>query len=176
MTFFGPIIQICYLTDDLDSEIDYWLKVMGVGPFYTMGRRSFSSYSYRGEDRTSDSHIIERMALGYSGDLLIELIQPGPSPSAYTEFVSAGHKGPHHVGLASDDFENQRAKALEVGMEIVMEGSSPLARFAYVKDPRDRHGNYIELIDTSPAIMQAFATVKQASIGWDGADPIRPFG
>jgi len=173
MSRYGRIFQTCYLSRDLDRDLDHWTGTLGVGPFFVMPRRSFSRLVYRGRE-TDDRDVIDAVALAYSGDMLIELIVPGPSPSTYNDFLDAGHGGVHHLGLACDDYDNQRQAALDAGLTIVMEGASPLARFAYCEADPARPGTILELIETSPAIMAAFDRIRQAAIGWDGHDPVRP--
>lgn len=169
---FGPIFQACYLTNDLAGELAYWTGTLGIGPFFVLPPRAFETLVYRGV-AAADREIISRVALGFSGDLQIELIEPGPAPSIYRDFLSTGQTGVHHFGIAARDFDQQRQVALDRGLEIVMEGASSLTRFAYIAPDSARPGTILELIEMGPAIAAAFDMMRKAARGWDGQRPVR---
>jgi hypothetical protein len=98
---------------------------------------------------------------------------PGPAPSPYRAFLAAGGSGIHHLGFAARDFARQRAAALDSGMEMVLEGASSLARFAYLEGDPAFPGTMVELIEMNEAIDALFGRMKAAAQGWDGRDPIR---
>lgn len=169
---FGPAIQTCYLADDLEPALDYWTRQLGVGPFFILPVRQFMRLTRHGVE-TDRRDIISAVALGQSGDMQIEIIVPGPDPSTYRDFLDAGHRGVHHLGVAAHDYDAQLATARAVGMTVAMEGHSQLTRFAYLEGDTARPGTVIELIEMTPAISGLFKQVRDASIGWDGRDPIR---
>lgn len=168
----GPAFQTCYLADALEPALGYWTEVLGIGPFFVLPPRRFERLSYRGTP-TDERDIIADVALGYTGDMQIEIIVPGPAPSTYRDFLAAGHKGVHHLGMASRDYDRQRASALDAGLTVAMEGASSLTRFAYLEGDPAQPGTIVELVEMNPVIEDVFARIKTASVGWDGRDPIR---
>ncbi len=173
---YGPVFQNCYLTDDLDAELAYWTGTLGVGPFFVLPPRTFAALTVHGEERRTaeERAIIGAVALAFTGDTQIEIIVPGPAPNIYRDFLNAGGKGVHHLGIASRDFDIQYRRAVENGLPILMEGASPLARFAYIEADPTRPGTILELIEMDPRIEAVFDRVRAASVDWDGTDPIRP--
>jgi catechol 2,3-dioxygenase-like lactoylglutathione lyase family enzyme len=169
---YGRPFQICYLVDDLEAAINHFVRTLGAGPFFCLPPRRFQWLAYAGKP-AMDHAINGGLALGYTGDLQIELIVPGPAASPYRDFIAAGGSGVHHIGFESHDFEHQRAAGLAAGMRVVLEGASSLARFAYLESDPARPGTIVELIEMSEAVATVFAQIRAASIGWDGRDPVR---
>lgn len=169
---FGPILQHCYLVDELAPALAHWTGVLGIGPFFILPPRRFVWLLFRG--RLAPSHAINAgLALGYSGETQIELIVPGTAPSPYRDFLDLGGSGVHHLGFAARDFERRREEALASGMRVVMEGASTLTRFAYLEDDPAYPGTLVELIEMSDEVERIFASIHAASVGWDGSDPVR---
>ena len=123
---YGPIVQVCYLVDEIEAGVHYWSDTLGAGPFFVLPPRRFERLEVHG--RPAEDHaIIADVALGYAGDLQIELIVPGPAPSTYRDFLASGRSGLHHLGTAAHAFDAQRAAGIARGMTVVTEGASPLA-------------------------------------------------
>ena len=169
---FGVAFQAGYLVEELMPALDNWVNRCGVGPFFILSPRRFTALSVNGTP-TVDRNIIAEVALAYSGDLQIELIVPGSAPSTYKDFLGAGGRGLHHFGYACDDFDAARAEALTRGLAITTEGQSAITRFAYCDPGSNAGAPIVELIEMVPAIVEVFGRIKQASIDWDGRDPIR---
>lgn len=169
---FGAVFQVGYLVEYLMPALDRWVGSCGIGPFFILPPRQFESLSVHGAP-AADHDIIADVALAYSGDVQIELIVPGRAPSTYHDFLSAGGRGLHHFGYGCDDFDAARAEALTRGLTITTEGRSAITRFAYCDDGQAAGAPIVELIEMGPAIVEVFDRIKQASIGWDGSDPIR---
>lgn len=170
--FYGEAMQAGYLVEALEPAIAYWTKSLGIGPFFVMPRPEFIWLRNGGED-VDDTAIISQVALAHSGAMQIELIVPGPAPSTYRDFLAAGGRGLHHIGMASDDFDAQRQAALGAGLTVATEGASQRTRFAYMQPAAGAPGPIVELIDMVPVMREIYAHVKTASLGWDGSDPVR---
>lgn len=169
---FGPVFQACYLVEDITTAMTRWTGQLGIGPFFVLPPRHFEWLDYRGIPAT-DRSIIADVALAYSGALQIELIVPGRAPSIYRDFLAAGHSGVHHLGIAACDYNRQRQAALDNGLVITMEGASPLTRFAYLESETREPGSCLELIEMNPVIAGVFDRIREASVEWDGRDPVR---
>ena len=170
---FGPIFQAAYVVDDFEAAVAHWTGTIGVGPFFLFPTPlPFEWLEIRGE-RTQDHDILSACGLAYSGDTLIEIIAPGSAPSIYREFLGSGRRGLHHVGTVADDYDAQMAAARASGITAAMEGVLPISRFAYLDTDLLFPGTMVEIIEMSEDMRALFGTIKQASVGWDGKDPLR---
>lgn len=171
---YGNAIQAGYLVDALEPAIAFWTRTLGIGPFFIMPPPQFTWLRHDGQD-AARTDIIGQVALAHSGNIQIELIVPGPAPSTYRDFLDAGGKGMHHVGMASERFDEQREAAIAAGMAVATEGASQRTRFAYLQPPPGAPGPIVELIDMVPVMTEIFEHVRAASQEWDGSDPVRRF-
>src|SRR4029079_10295344 len=98
---FGEIRQAGYVVDDIEAAMDYWSRVLGVGPFFYKERVPIVNYSYRGKSYEPHNSV----ALANSGPLQIELIQTrNDAPSMYRDFKEAGHSGLPHVAYLGKSY------------------------------------------------------------------------
>lgn len=170
---FGPVVQIAYVVEDFKAAVGHWVGRLGVGPFTLFPTPiAFDRLVIAGRE-TRAHDIIGRCGLAYSGDLLIELIEPGPDPSPYADFLRGGRRGVHHLGFAATDFDAQMATARADGVAVAMEGALPLSRFAYLATDAEHAGTMAELIEIGPGLADIFDRVRQSARGWDGRDPVR---
>jgi Glyoxalase/Bleomycin resistance protein/Dioxygenase superfamily len=168
---FGAIRQNGYVVRDVRAAMDHWINVMGVGPWFYFDPVKIDYFRYRGEP----SNVEMSIALANSGDLQIELIQQrNDAPSMYKEFLDSGREGLQHVAYWTKDYQAVYDRALSLGYRVGQEGQigGEQGRFAYL-DTESHPGTVIELSDISGPKGRFFEFVRQASIGWDGSDPIR---
>lgn len=172
--FYGRTFQIAYVVPDIDVAIEYWTKKVGVGPFFEFPLPlPLESLSVDGEAVALDHPLFSGVAVSYSGDTMIELIQPGSAPSTYSEFLESGRRGVHHLGTWVDDYDAAIAQAQHADVPIVLEGSLPLSRFAYLDTRMDGDGPLIELIAPLPPMIEMFDMIRTAAATWDGQAPRR---
>jgi len=171
--FFGPIFQAAYVVDDFDAAIAHWTETIGVGPFFLFPTPLPFKWLERRGERTTEFDILSHCGLAYSGDTLIELIAPGSAPSPYRDFLDAGRRGLHHVGTVATDYDAQMAAARAAGITVAMEGVLPLSRFAYLDTDAAFPGTMVEIIEMTDAMHAMWDTIKAASVGWDGRNPVR---
>ncbi len=173
---FGPIRQLGYVVRDIEASMRYWTEQLGVGPFFYYDRAPMRDFKYLGQP--CDAQI--SAALGQSGPLQIELLQPRDDrPSPYLDFLKSGREGVQHVAFWTEHFDADLARAMEAGFEPVLTGYTiePAGRIVYFSDRRDPHpGVMVELSSLSPGKKKAFDAVAAASVGWEGSDPIRRRG
>lgn len=168
---FGEIRQNGYVVRDVRAAMDHWIGVMGVGPWFYFDRVAIDYFRHRGEESDLEMSI----ALANSGDIQIELIQQrNDAPSMYKEFLESGREGLQHVAYWTTEYQAVYDRALSLGYEVGQEGQigGEQGRFAYF-DTEFHPGTVIELSDISGPKGWFFQHVRQASIGWDGSDPIR---
>jgi len=166
-------MQMCWVVPDLEAAIGQWVRTTGAGPFFVFGEVHFTDSHYRGTPMDVAPH---RASIGQFGDMQIELIQPlDDSPGIWREVVPFGQAGFHHTCLYCDDYEAQRDAYIAEGADLAFEGLMMGARTGYV-DTVGTLGFMTELITANPVAEQVFGTIRAASQGWDGTDPIRAFG
>ena len=166
-------VQLCWVVPDLEASIDQWIKTTGAGPFFVFADVHFEDSYYRGQPLDIAPH---RAAIGYFGDMQIELVAPiGDEPGIWRELVPAGQFGFHHTGLYSENYDEDVAGYLDTGAEMAFEGLMMGSKTCYV-DTSKELGFMTEIITANPIAAEVFSTMSQASIGWDGRDPIRSLG
>ncbi|MXP42869.1 VOC family protein [Allopontixanthobacter sediminis] len=172
----GEIFQLAYVVEDLEAALDHWINILGVGPFFRFPLPLEFDWLELHGLRTQRHGVLAGVGLAQNGPLQIELIQPGPDPSPYRDFLEAGREGLHHLGIYAADYDAQMAAARAAGCSVAMEGELPLSRFAYLGTDEKFSGTMVELIEPQQAMIDLFAKIAEASVEWDGSDPIRSFG
>lgn len=170
------LMQLGYVTRDMESALDYWVGTAGAGPFF------FADYEpERQLFRGRPTHITFRNAYGYLGGMQIEIIQQlSGGPSAYLEALDAAVAVPvggllHHVMLLHDGYDAIVADFMRTGAERCYDAFVTSAgRFCYL-DARKQLGSYLELVEETAVFEAASAKMRLAHIGWDGARPRRTF-
>ena len=168
----GDIIQIAYLPADFDGALRHWTETMGVGPFFLMENVRLGEMRYRGQP----SDAVFSIAIGYWGDIQIELIRAeNDAPSIYTGEYAVTDRM-HHVCIFVDSIADARKACAEIGAEILVEGKvGDTGEVIYV-DAGGGPGNVVELLQPMEGSEGLFAMMKQAARDWDGSDPLRKIG
>ena len=165
-------MQIAWVVRDLEAAIEHWTRVMNVGPFFVFEHVPFSELLFRGIPSPVDM----TAALAYSGETQIELIyQHNEAPSIYTEFLSAGGTGVHHVAVMTDAIEDTVARLSAEGFTLAQQGRAVQgSQFAYLETGHEP-GGMLELIERSPLTVEIFHRIHDAARNWDGRTPIGRF-
>jgi hypothetical protein len=170
--FFGEIRQLGYVVPDIVAAMDYWSRVLGVGPFFYTERVPVVNFTYRGEP----SSPVTSVALANSGPVQVELIQQrNDAPTMYRDFVQAKGSGLQHVAYWTQNFDSDMARLAERGFKVGM-GGEVGARGRFVYFETEYHpGAVIELSEVEGPKGKMFDLIRNAAVGWDGSDPVRPF-
>lgn len=109
--------QIALVVEDLEASVHAYWDQLGIGPWnvYTLAPPRLKDCFYRG--REVDFSL--RHALGWSGDVQFELVQPLEGPSIFAEHLEEHGEGLHHIGVYVPD--HARAVA-----QIEAEGFRPI--------------------------------------------------
>ncbi len=162
----GPFCQNAFIVPDLDAAVEYWTSTLGVGPFFRFPPLVFSEGTLHGQPCTPSF----KAAIAYSGDLMIELIEPA-GPSIFQEFLDAGGTGVHHNCVIAEDFEAGVARLTSRGGEVMQSQTvADGSRIAYVQ----MHGPVPVIIEVAylmPAARGLFAIIREAGATWDGSTP-----
>lgn len=167
----GGIIQTAFVVKDIRESIASWIADCRVGPWFLLDHFSGDHPVYRGRPSTADVAI----AMAFAGHMQIELIQPNDAnPSVYKETIDARGSGFHHLGRASDDVDADLAALERDGYRVAFRAGVPTGGDVVYLEKAGNSG-FLELIPATPLMEEAFTAFWRASVGWDGADPIRPF-
>lgn len=169
---FGEVRQVGYVVRDIEAELRHWSERLGIGPWFYAPQIADTSFTYKGRP----SPLKRAVALANSGGLQIELLQQlNDAPSMYKDFLDAGHLGLHHLAYWTEDFDADFARCTAHGLTVGM-GGEVGERGRYVYFETETHpGSVIELSEVAGAKGRLFTLIREASHGWDGGDPIRPF-
>lgn len=168
----GEIRQLGYVVDDIESAMDHWSRVMGVGPWYYNPKVPIEEYRYDGKPY----EVHNAVALANSGFIQVELIETrNDAPSMYRDFKLAGHRGLQHVAYWTQDYDADLARMEANGFTQKMSGKvGANGRFVYFD--REAHpGTVIELSEVLGPKGRLFDLIRESSVGWDGRDPVRAF-
>jgi len=170
--FLGHIRQAGYVVPDIEAAMDHWTRILGVGPFFYNPKVPIKNYRYKGT--AYDPH--NSVALANSGPLQIELIQcRNDVPSMYRDFVEAGHVGLQHVAYWTSSYDDDFGRLTKQGFKPVMSGEvGERGRFVYF-DTGYQPGTVVELSEVAGPKGEMFRLIRDASEGWDGQEPVRPF-
>lgn len=168
----GQIIQMAYVVEDLRAAIDWWIADTGAGPWFVLDHFWAEGQVYRGARSLADITV----AMSFSGDMNIELIQPlDDHPSVYREMIARKGYGFHHIGIASADVEADIARYQAKGYTLAYLAGVPTGgNVAYLEGPKGVC-EFLELLPATPGFDAGFTRFWQAARDWDGRDPIRPF-
>jgi len=166
----GGICQMSFVVEDIHRAIEKFTRRMRAGPWF-LKEKFQSNYLYRG--KPFEFH--GSLANGNAGHMQIELIQQSDAtPSPFTEVIHKRGYGLHHQALIVKDFQAQFDAFMALGYEVVLDFRQPGDGNVYL----DTNGDFpffIELNEATDRIVKAFTRAYQASVGWDGKDPLRDF-
>ena len=174
--FFGQIRQAGYVVRDIEASMAFWSETLGVGPWFYNERVPIRNYRYHGQPH----EVHNSVALANSGPLQMELIQTrNDAPSMYRDFLRAGNLGLQHVAYWTEQFDDDLTRLDAQGFEVAMSGEvGERGRFVYFEPAAHagvHPGTVIELSEVAGPKGKLFRMIREASEGWDGRDPVRPF-
>ena len=171
-TLFGEIRQLGYVVHDIEAAMRQWTDTLGVGPWFYAERVTTRNFYHRG----APSPVEISVALANSGPIQVELMQQrNDAPSMYREFLDAGREGLQHVAFWTTSYDDDLKRLAGRGLLPVMGGEvGAKGRYAYF-DTEFHPGTVVELSEVSGAKGDMFRAIREASLAWDGTDPVRSF-
>jgi hypothetical protein len=165
----GPVRQVGYVVEDLQTAVDQWLALTGRGP-WTCFRNAVLEGHLRGRPVT----VTIDVALGYVDELEIELIAPRSAVSPY--HGPDGHllTGVHHMAWFSDDLDRSIAEAEQRGMRSTFVAGNPVTRVAYLESS-STPGTRIEYIQYTADGLAGWRQRLDAARTWNGKDPVQVY-
>ncbi|WP_292634936.1 VOC family protein [Novosphingobium sp.] len=166
----GSILELCQVVRDMDRALDHWTRVIKAGPFFVFDVPVLPGQIYRGEP----TQVALKVAFGFSGGLLIELLQQtNEGPSVFTEMLDRSGEGYHHVMLRIP-YEEGVQRLLAEGHGIAFSGTMPSGERFALFDTLAANGGFIELMELSVAMEASLQRMHAAHLEWDGISrPIR---
>jgi catechol 2,3-dioxygenase-like lactoylglutathione lyase family enzyme len=152
--------QVGYVVCDLDSAIEWFRRTLEVAAFHRFdGIALGAGCRYRGQPADSCMDL----AIGYLGDVQVEIIAPRSGPSIYAEFLSAHDQGLHHLGFSVSDFAAAVARLHAAGLEPIADGRlASGTEFAYF-DCSAAGASCIEVVGFDPATAAFMARLRAAA-------------
>lgn len=159
----GPIKQIAYVVDNLDSSIQQWIALAGVGPWTV-----FKNTTMHGDCRGVATTVKMNVGLSYQEGMQIELIEViSKTPSPYQDATGKSLVGMHHIAWHSKNLDEDVAQAEARGLHAAFVASNGMVRVAYMESPKSP-GLLLEFIEAVPVVLDGFAAGVKASQEWDG--------
>lgn len=167
----GSIIQVAYFVEDIQRSMKDFTARLKVGPWYVTQPFTPHEARYRGQP----TQVNLTLAIGFAGHMSFELIQQhNDAPSVYLELAQKHGYGFHHWAVPVHEFEREIETYRALGYEAAFTDITPHGyRIAYMDTTRDLPG-MIELVESTDSMEERYTKMYHASVGWDGADPIRP--
>ncbi|MFE2772641.1 VOC family protein [Microbacterium resistens] len=164
---YGQIAQLGYVVEDIEDGIRHWSDALGVGP-WTLLR----NVTIEGVSKGEPTVVTMDVALGYQGEIQIELIQQtSPTPSPYRGPDGVAVVGAHHVAWLTEDLDESVRRAETDGCTTIFRAENPGSRVAYLTLPGEE-GARIEFIESAAAADMIRVGIA-ASKDWDGRDPVQ---
>jgi catechol 2,3-dioxygenase-like lactoylglutathione lyase family enzyme len=153
--------QVAFVVRDLGAAQKFFSQTMGISRFYVIenfGRRA-TDKTFRG--RTSDHNF--SIAIAYSGDTQIELIQHLSGDTCYKEFIERRGEGLQHLGFFLDDREQYGRALAEFGRNgysVLQSGRFGEAVYTYF-DTETAIGAVMEIVYLDRSSRELMARVKR---------------
>ncbi|MFJ9705778.1 VOC family protein [Streptomyces sp. NPDC101234] len=175
----GATTQFAFVTTDIDRAVSHWVDGLGAGPFYRLEFPvTFGERQYRGKP-AEDSIVV---ALGFTGNTMIEIIQPtNDAPSVFQEVLrEQGDLALHHVQpnirpTSPGDYDAARARYEELRYDPALVMVLPGGGRCTIFDARSRVGSFVELSEFTADDCRGMEFMRAAHETWDGQRPIRDY-
>ena len=161
----GSIYQSAFVVPDLQAGMREWAEKLGVGPWMV-----FDPFGFTDQDGTALPVNIS-IALAFSGDHFIELIQVNDdTPSVFSEVAAQGG-GFHHMAKLTTDPDADIADMEAKGFPLAFRGYFGDSSCSFI-DTRALTGVYLEFVHVNEGFHGLLGFAKEAHKNWDGQDLI----
>jgi Glyoxalase/Bleomycin resistance protein/Dioxygenase superfamily len=163
-------MQVAFVVEDIQAAMTEITASLGAGPWFFRERGIAANQNYRG----TRVHTELAIAMAYSGDILLELIQQlDDGPSVFRDIIKKNGFGLHHIGIGARDFEATLSRYVDTGHVLAFQAQvANGARIAYL----EKQGLpwMVEIIELLDAAVAMFAEFRRAHLEWSGQFEIRP--
>ncbi len=152
--------QVAFVVKDMDAGLKFFNEKMGVPRFMVLDKfsQSVTDKTYCGKPANWQFKI----ALAYSGDTQLELLQHVSGETCYKDFLDRRGEGLHHLGFFMDDkarHDKALADLIGGGFPVLMSGRVDELRFTYL-DTEAAIGSIMELVYLDQNTKDMFAKIK----------------
>ena len=119
--------QIGIVVKDLDKTLEYYEKILGLGPFVEL-KIPYSDKYYKGKP----ADFFFRFGFCSLGPVELEVIEPVTPPTIYHDFLEEKGEGIHHIGFDVEDMDEIISRCKELGIDVLQIGRTPVGGFAYL--------------------------------------------
>jgi Glyoxalase/Bleomycin resistance protein/Dioxygenase superfamily len=167
-----PIVQMCWVVDDMDAAALRWVNTTGAGPFFRLPHIQLDELTYRGKPAALD----QSSAVGKWGTVQVELFQQHcDNPSGAREMFAPGETGIQHLTWFANHLDAETRRLNTMGFDTVMTCRLPAIggmRLAWY-DATKVLGAMVEVYEESDLMRRFYRRVAKAAEGWTGENPIR---
>src|SRR6516162_8970532 len=153
--------QVAFVVRDIGTAQRFFSQSMGIPRFYVIehfGGRAIDT-TFRGHPAKHDFTI----ALAYSGNTQIELIQHLSGDTCYKEFLERRGEGMQHLGFFLDDREQHQGVLAEFrknGFSVLQSGRFGDALYTYF-DTESAIGAVMEIVYLDPRSKELMGRIKR---------------
>ncbi len=157
----GPIYHSGHVVDDLQAAMRHWRDLASAAPFCVFNDFEFVRARYLDQPVEARASL----AFAFSGNTLIELIQP----LAGDQRIYAT-RGPHHIGMLVDDLDLAIAGYVDAGAPLAFRAAFAFGGGCAFIDTRAQLGLYTELVVRLPLVESMLGQMHAAHAAWNGRD------
>jgi hypothetical protein len=172
--FHGPVHHLAYLSDDLEATVQQLVSKFRAGPFFVLRDVTFDQLTSRGEPAT----FAHDSAFGQCGAVPIEVMQVKQlEPERVRAGFALAPPQLHHTAyvVPRTDLEAAREELEQRGLPAFLHATSGEID-STLHDATQTLGHHVELHADCQQLREVFGMVRDASVGWDGRDPLRAVG
>lgn len=142
----GSLQQVAFVVNDLMAGMEFFSRTMGVARFYVI-----EDFGLKARDKTFRGRPVEqnfKLALAYSGDTQIELIQHLSGDTCYKEHLQRRGEGLHHLGFFlyhPEEYQRALDSLGAGGYSPLMSGRFGTTRYTYF-DTEAAIGSIMEIV------------------------------
>lgn len=157
----GSLQQVAFVVKDLAAAQEFFNRKMGVPRFYVI-----EDFGLKAVDKTFRGRPAEhnfKLALAYSGDTQIELIQHLSGDTCYKEHLERRGEGLHHLGFFLYDPEAYQRALVDLatgGYSVLMSGRFGITRYTYF-DTEAAIGSIMEIVYLDAGGKEFMAKIKR---------------
>ena len=140
------IMQICFVTDNLEKSLDWFADLTGKTPSHIGGAAGHDEARavYHGKP----AEVSCRLAMFKFGNIDVEFLQPGPEKSAWRDLLEERGPGCHHIAFRTRNLTRRDAYLESKGHKLLQRGEfeGSHGRYAYYDTVKDL-GVMVELLE-----------------------------
>ena len=170
MTLNLNIAQVAYFVDDIENQARKMAATFGAGPFYIVRDIKLAW----GEHRGKSCPFVHSSAYGQWGDIMLELVQQdsdGPSP--FRDLYPPGKTGLHHVATIVENLPEAYQYFAQHNIHLATRAMTQTGTEFSFLDATDTLGHFIEVYESSDALLSFYDKIRNASHHWNGNEPVR---